>query len=171
MSSLHILQSSGRVECFPLGFGFGFDPKSNDYKAVRILTCIAGPEEVASVNVDTYALSTDSWREVTHVEAGICHLQSFECLCLSEACYWMARGNFRANNVFIFSFDISDEVFGKISAPKCSIKAREESRKLLVFNESLAFVLHDAYQIRNSLEIWVMDEFGINGARKKLFIF
>lgn len=71
----------------------------------------------------------------------------------------------------ILSFDMSDEVFGQISVPKCSFKAREESRKLIVLNESLAFDLYDAYQTRNSFEIWVMDEFGIDAAWKKTIHF
>lgn len=114
------MQSSDGVESFPLGFGFGYDPKSNAYKVVRILTFIAEPAEVASVKVEMYTLSTDSWREFTFMEpfeAGIRHLLSFECRCFRGVCYWMARGNFRDNNVSHPFGDVSDEIFGKISVP------------------------------------------------------
>ncbi|KAH9742445.1 F-box/kelch-repeat protein [Citrus sinensis] len=156
--------NSDGVESFPLDFGFGYDPKSNDDKVVRILTFIADPEEVASVKVEMYTLSTDSWRGLSFMdpfEAGIRHLLSFGwhvAICVVIM-------------FLILSFDMSDEVFGQISVPKCSFKAREESRKLIVFNESLAFDLYDAYQTRNSFEIWVMDEFVIDAAWKKTIHF
>lgn len=127
------MQSSDGVESFPLGFGFGYDPKSNDYKVVRILTFIADPEEVASVKLEMYTLSTDSWRGLSFMdpfEAGIRHLLSFG---------WHVA-IFVVIMFLILSFDMRDEVFGKISVPKCSFKASEESRKLIVLMNLLPLI-------------------------------
>jgi F-box interacting protein len=44
---------------FISNFGFGFDPKTNDYKVVRILSFL-----ILICEVVVYSLSTNSWRVI-----------------------------------------------------------------------------------------------------------
>ncbi|KDO72530.1 hypothetical protein CISIN_1g016291mg [Citrus sinensis] len=170
VSCFHPSPGSEEVVCLPLGFGFGYDPKTNDYKVVRILYFIDNPGCESPIKVEMYTLSTDSWRKVNInlFAAGICFLQRLESLYFNRAFHWMAWGDFHESDSFILSFDISDETFKKIAGPSSTLNARKDSRELIVLNESLAFVLHDASAVQSLMEIWIMDEVGVKAKWKKL---
>lgn len=160
--------------------GFGYDVKSNDYKVVRIL-CISDGSGLCHLKVEVYTLSADCWRElvanIDFLGAGTRFLKdNFECQYFRGACYWISwdksvgiNYNNLVNGDFIFSFDMSDEVFQKLPVPNILNEIDQEFSKLTVLNESLAFVLRDKYRKSYEIQIWVMDEFGANEIWKKLF--
>lgn len=61
---------------------------------------------------------------------------------------------------FILSFDMCDEVFRKLPVPILSSKIVQSTSRLMVFNDSLSFILHNTET--RSLESWVLDEFDAN---------
>ncbi|KAJ7974573.1 F-box protein family [Quillaja saponaria] len=126
--------------------GFGFDPKSDDYKVIRIRRRVQLGSHSQFVNphvplVELYSLNTDSW----------------------SVHYWWAVD-------VLLAFDFSDEEFKTIPLPeeisdRCwpYNEIRQPSEEAVaVLNGSLALVL--GYQVvspkrpKKKFEIWVMDK-------------
>ena len=164
-----ILPSVGSrgLKKFPACVGFGYDHKSNDYEVV-IIHRVIDNSVFHGVKVNT--LSTKSWREVNTMN--ILGTDNFDYvgfggLYINGASYWLAYGDFfKEHTKFILSFDMSDEVFQKLSMP-CYDEG--EDFRLMVFNESLAY-LHNTYECPCSFTIWIRDEFGANATWKKLLM-
>lgn len=55
----------------------------------------------------------------------------------------MAWGDFAEIKYFILSFDMTDEVFGKILVPDSYLNYRKASWRFMELNESLALVVLD----------------------------
>lgn len=141
-----ILPSVGSrgLKKFPACVGFGYDLKSNDYEVVIIHRVI---DNSVFHRVKVYTLSTKSWREVNTMN--ILGTDNFDFvgfggLYINGASYWLAYGDFfKEHTKFILSFDMSDEVFQKLSMP-CYDEG--EDFRLMVFNESLAY-LHNTSSV------------------------
>ena len=102
--------------------GFGFDPKSNDYKVVRILCILLrSPFEFGKcrLEVDVYSLSTGEWRMLSASASlppiwGI--LRRERPAFANGALHWIALRN--DNKQFVLVFDLGDEVFRQIPLPE-----------------------------------------------------
>ncbi|KAG5624339.1 hypothetical protein H5410_009557 [Solanum commersonii] len=90
--------------------GMGYDPTSDDYKAVHI------PEEDEKAPTEILSLKTGSWRKIY---GGDCSLQSgnMECLTLLRGSFhWLT---YSVDSMFsLISFNISNEVFGGLPLSK-----------------------------------------------------
>lgn len=146
-----------------------------------MVLCISDGSNLCHLKVEVYTLSTDCWRElvanIDFLGAGTRFLNdNFECQYVRGVCYWISWDKSVGINYsnlekgdFIFSFDLSDEVFRKLPVPNILNEIDQEFSKLTVLNEYLAFVLHDKYRKSYEIQIWVMDEFGASEIWKKLF--
>lgn len=132
-------------------FGFGLDPKTNDYKVIRIAWMNT------KSRVEIYNLSCNSWRELGAPVPSVAFVH-FETLCIDEFIYWLAYEVEPSPKRVILSFDMSNEVFHTITLP---VFDKTKNRSLAVLNESLALVVYDGLsKPENSYEIWVMNKYG-----------
>nr|POE69239.1 f-box protein cpr30 [Quercus suber] len=143
-------------------FGFGFDPKTNDYKVVRILS-ILGPLYFVKSRpvVDVYSLSTGEWRMLS-ASASLppicavtsCWLPAFA----NGALHWIAITN---DKHFVLVFDLGDEVFRQILLPP-QLPGQMIWARLSVYGNSIAgFQTTLGIDQMTQINIWVMKEYGV----------
>ena len=147
---------------FYSSIGFGFDPTTNDYKVVRLLTfaCTSSRTEV-----EIYSLSTSEWRMLSSSLAPQCALSPRQPRAfLNGALHWVA---FRAINVnkahhFVLAFDLGDEVFREILLPEELPPYTHDGflcAYVSICGNSIA-LFHDDYSSLR-LNIWVMKHYGV----------
>jgi F-box interacting protein len=165
------------LQVHSIGWGFGFDPRTNDYKAVKIV-CLEnnGGAKLDSL-VQVFSLATRCWRSF-RVCVPDCSLtrrglppifingpiddiisrrpQPF----VNGAIHWLASGIVSdVCRYFILSFDISSEIFREIMLPDkiAFIPWLYLFTSLSVYEKSLA-----AYVASPDLRsLWVMKEYGV----------
>lgn len=94
--------------------GFGFDPRSNDYKVVRITIPTRPFETVEVALFEIYSLNAGSWKVSTGASNSFppgCNLCSSQMPfpCLEGAIHWTARAIGNWNEQFVLSFDLSGD--------------------------------------------------------------
>ena len=147
---------------FYASIGFGFDPTTNDYKVVRLLTfaCTSSRTEV-----EIYSLSSGEWRMLSSSLAPKWALGPRQPLAfLNGALHWVA---FRAINVnkahhFVLVFDLGDEVFREILLPEELPPYTHDGflcAYVSIYGNSIA-LFHDDYSSLR-LNIWVMIHYGV----------
>ena len=100
-----------------VAFGFGFDPASSDYKAVRIVQKFDDNELVNRVEV--YSLNEDCWKEINvELEIGLVD----EPLCrevtgVNGSIYWFARKRPHDFGLVVLSFHMHSLNFCTIQLP------------------------------------------------------
>ncbi|XP_028774125.1 F-box/kelch-repeat protein At3g23880-like [Neltuma alba] len=153
-------------------FGFGFDPITADYKVVGIFPNKSQKEEQEQSVVQVYNLSTNSWRTIDIIDA-----PSFEFdhpLCgsymnrsyLNGAYHWLTNDYYKIDKPIV-TFDFSKEVFGNIGFP---IGITLAPFNIAVVDKSLAIIAtYYAGKFHESVEIWVMNEYGIESSWTKKF--
>ncbi|GLT38671.1 hypothetical protein SLA2020_129030 [Shorea laevis] len=156
--------------------GFGYDPKADDYKVVRVWAHVPKNNNIHPFprRAEVYTLSTDSWREIDNfrIEVEIDNVAMMVYIFYVKflerywngAYYWFgaAYGLENTWNVIVL-FDMTYEVFRCIVMPQsCQGKV---CLSLTELNGSLALVHH--LWGENSFDIWTMDEFGVNGTWTK----
>lgn len=148
--------------------GFGFDPKTNDYKVIRIMTyCyekyIDGPR---FHRAELYTLSTDAWSELDPLLP--CQITGLDIHngYLSGAYHWLAYDNTRKKDL-VLSFDMADEVFGTFLRP-AAFEEDSFAEELLVIKGSLTLISYDHKEIGTCFVIWVMKEYAVEESWTKL---
>ncbi|KAI9087025.1 hypothetical protein K1719_030986 [Acacia pycnantha] len=145
-------------------FGFGLDPITNDYKIIRF-PFLKGKDE--KLIVEVYNLSTDSWR-IIDVDAPM-----FEFYYPCSGCYF--NGAFHCLTVdlhmidkFILIFDFSKEVFGILRGPPLVVASFTEAF-LTIADKSLVCVATYYLNPKFCVDIWVMNEYGVESSWTKKF--
>ncbi|PON87021.1 F-box associated domain [Trema orientale] len=135
------------------GCGFGYDPKANVYKYVKIF----GSDKFFFPVALVYTMgSHDSWRGIKiGVEGNFCYLDPKGVYC-NGAYYWWNKAHI---GDMILSFDMSEEKFRSIPM---SHHLRRKDKKLEVWNDSIILFLGLEYsRLTSTFEMWVMvDNFG-----------
>ncbi|XP_023909992.1 F-box/kelch-repeat protein At3g06240 [Quercus suber] len=151
---------------FDASLGFGFDPKTNDYKLVRVVTLVDALHlRKDRPKVEVYSLSTDKWRMVKASLVPRCVIdgrapQAF----VNGALHWrvFTRADDFSFHHFVLVFDLGDEVFRKMQLPELPAYTRERMRlcsPISTYGNSIAF-FHQDYN-SHCLNIWVMKQYGI----------
>ena len=151
---------------FNASLGFGFDPKTNDYKVVRVVTLVDTLDlRKDRPQVEVYSLSTDKWRMVKASLVPRCILdgrapQAF----FNGALHWrvFSRADDGSFHHFVLVFDLGDEVFRKMQPPELPAYTRERMRlysPISTYRNSIAF-FHQDYN-SHCLDIWVMKQYGV----------
>ncbi|KAM3690873.1 hypothetical protein ACJW31_09G152400 [Castanea mollissima] len=134
---------------FDACIGFGFDPKTNDYKI--------------------YSLSTgDQWRMLRVDLAPICAFCHHEPHAfINGALHWVAsRLTVNEFLYFILVFDLGDEVFRhEILPPEPIGHTRMMFAFISVYKDSIALIQKD---YNRKLHIWVMKEYGVESSWTKV---
>ncbi|XP_057970857.1 F-box protein CPR1-like [Malania oleifera] len=137
--------------------GFGYDPKSQDYKVVRV---IPKNEERGSYRAEVYSLRSDSWKRIeTHLPR--MYLCSTIHTCLKGVCYWLPL--YIAD--IVVSFDLNREVFRVIRSPEyenANFLRHEICRDYvnLASNEDLSLMICPYDGKSMTVDIWTRTEPG-----------
>jgi F-box interacting protein len=161
------------LQVHSIGWGFGFDSRTNDYKAVKIV-CL---ENNGGVKLDSlvqvFSLATRCWKSF-RVGVPACSLtlrgqppvtngpidriisrrpQPF----INGAIHWLASGiGSDVRRHFVLSFDISSEIFREIMLPDKIAFLSSLSLFISVYEKSLTACVASPY-LRS---LWVMKEYG-----------
>ncbi|XP_059449913.1 F-box/kelch-repeat protein At3g23880-like [Corylus avellana] len=138
-------------------FGFGFDPKTNDYNVIWILNF-----DFRQCKVEVYSLSTNSWRVIDSSPnpSLFIKLPRFPS-CLNGVHYWWAcesEDYFDEGPRHFIAFDMSNEVFQELLPPPTRGFYLEG---IAVFNDSVTLILPSGNLMENWIEIWVLNESGV----------
>ena len=153
---------------FHASIGFGFDPKTKDYKVIKVVTLLESLGlKKNRPQVEIYTLSTGQWRMLRTDLAPICALfQHDSQIFINGALHWVA---FRVsdNNLhnFVLVFDLGEEVFYDILLPEFLGHMGLMSGSVSVYRNSIAFFQKD----NGFLHIWTMKEYGVVSSWTKLF--
>ncbi|KAJ4716213.1 F-box protein [Melia azedarach] len=165
-------------------YGFGFDPKTTDYKIVRVVfrEGHSVPIRPRTYFVDVFALKVGNWKDITATVVPPCVFadktpQAY----VNGAIHWVGhdeRGLGFWRRTVLAVFDLSEEVFKEFDIPN-EVKTREvayeKMQKLFVgvFDQTLA-LMHYYTQWYNSPSydgccIWMMKEYGVVDSWTKQF--
>lgn len=139
--------------------GFGFDPKINDYKCVRLWTFYqlqGGPQCVNKVEV--CRVSDDSWREIENVPTITIKAPfGLRPLYAKGKCYWEIK---LSKSQILVSFDFSNEVFKVIELPNAKFVGAKSKmwRNIVVLNDSIALISHPLKVNDKCFEVWLMND-------------
>ncbi|XP_059458052.1 F-box protein At3g07870-like [Corylus avellana] len=145
------------VIVYLLGVGFGFDPRSKDFKVVRIRKVARGPDATKRVKkeVEVYSVSDGYWRMID-VSVPFGFRGGWRTAAFDGVFFWWSLG------LITVAFDFSDEVFRTTPFPHAR-SALYFSHKLMVLNGCIAMAVFPraSGKVNMSLEIWVLLEFGV----------
>ncbi|KAE8021742.1 hypothetical protein FH972_007607 [Carpinus fangiana] len=141
---------------FTSNFGFGFDPKTNDYKVIRILNF-----DFRQCKVEVYSLSTNSWRVIDSSPdpSLFIKLPRFPS-CLRGVHYWWAHADDYCHHDGLISFDMRNEVFQKL-LPHLRRGFFLHPEDIAVFNDSVTLILRYCCEVERWIDILVLNESGV----------
>nr|AIK66503.1 S20-locus F-box type-1 protein [Petunia integrifolia subsp. inflata] len=151
------------------GVGFGLDTISNYYKVVRISEVYCeeadgypGPKDS---EIDVCDLSTDSWRELDHVQLPMIYWLPCSGMLYKEMVHWFATTDI---SMVILCFDMSTEMFRNMKMPDtCSRLTHELYYGLVILCESFTLIgysnpISSIDPAHDKMHIWVMIEYGVS---------
>lgn len=151
-----------------LAVGMGHDPRTDDFKVVRIWSVDTG---VYTTNrVEEYALSTDSWTRLYNSNARdfLFGDDSFA-LYFKGTYYWLASQRGHKSSI-ILGMNIGDEVFHKVSVPGHVDISKPDGRSLAVWKEeSISLICCSCFGLNTWIDIWVMEGFGAEGCWTQMY--
>ncbi|XP_057432772.1 F-box/kelch-repeat protein At3g06240-like [Lotus japonicus] len=156
---------------FHVAHGFGFDPKTNDYKVVNIVVgAYFFLKEYEKLSVQVYSLRSDSWKEVNVGVLARYIAKSMFNAYLNGAYHWLAESD---NVEFVLCFGMSDDVFWKMNIPQ--VISQEDNNKfyirhsnIVVLNDRVGYV-REHIRSEFHFEIWMMNEYGVEGSWVRMF--
>ena len=165
------VKAHGRITCRP---AFRFDPRTNDYKVVRIVFQDGTKtSEAAKIPVvEIYSLNEGSWR-ITRAgnsfSPGFSFVDWKSSASLNGAVHFLVKDRDNKSCPLVLSFDLGDEVFRMISVPNGAFSTSDYVR-ISVIGGSLSLLCHDT--LENTMKrcsIWVMKEYGVVDSWTKQF--
>ncbi|XP_026400331.1 F-box/kelch-repeat protein At3g06240-like [Papaver somniferum] len=152
---------SGSITC---RYAFGYDPKINNYKVVRIV-CPSNADTMVS-EVEIYTLGSNSWRTIRDTPYNI--LGRLPGVFMNGVIHWLSnplpsRSNSKFSHVLL-SFNMSEEVFLEIPYPV--IFEKFEHVSLDAFKGLLCMLCCHS---NVGFEIWVMSDYGVTDSWTKLY--
>ncbi|KAM3738971.1 hypothetical protein ACB098_09G170300 [Castanea mollissima] len=146
---------------FNAAIGFGFDPKTKDYKVVRV---VIGPK---SIDLEIYTLSTGQWRIR---RTGLAPMKFFRGdpdpqTFINGALHWVAfRVSDKKFHHFVLVFDLGEEVFHEILLPEFPGHTSLMCGSISIYRSSISVYRNSIalFQTDNGLlHIWLMKEYGV----------
>lgn len=148
----------------------GFGLHVNDYKVVRV---VKFRSQVAA-KVEVYSTRKGCWRVINDAIVP-CDIEQRKCSVVVKGVpYWLGFGPFWPDTIFgperevrrdefVLSFDMGNEVFRQVDVPDAKGSHFKYSKKLGVYNESIAIMYYPSYeQFDRLIEIWVMKDHGVD---------
>ncbi|GMI70328.1 hypothetical protein like AT3G06240 [Hibiscus trionum] len=140
-------------------FGFGFDPRTDDYKVVRFVTNYFEENEDEGLmafwshQVELYSLRNDSWKEISVPEVHAYGSPLFNNY-INGFYYWQA---IRDSDYLILAFDMVDEKFSTLPLPQFGGTLAQYYLQLLDFNGLLGAIFYPREGTDKSFDLWVMN--------------
>ncbi|KAI7984839.1 F-box protein CPR1 [Camellia lanceoleosa] len=144
--------------------GFGFDPRNNDYKVVRIVNFYR-TTEAPTTRIEVYSLNAGSWkmsstgRNSYPVEITIGYTGRFPSYL--EGAVHFAANMCNSNDPLILLFDLSDEVFQTMMLPNGMVSVSTEEMSTSVFGGLLSLLCYKDAAPNQYCLIWIMKEYGV----------
>ncbi|CAI9286199.1 unnamed protein product [Lactuca saligna] len=153
---------SDEYDSIKIFFRFGFDPKTDDYKVVKLTAFADGSSVIWWMDVEIYSMKKGSWKLITErVPSHITWIDENDVVCVDGHdghLHWL--GHFGEEKVLqmIVVFDLGSETFREIPFPY-SIVAFKNGRldALAVLGGKLCVMSRDEDV---GCEVWVMEEYG-----------
>ncbi|KAG6596950.1 F-box protein CPR1, partial [Cucurbita argyrosperma subsp. sororia] len=152
--------------------GFGYNSKTGDLKVVRVMYHADMTDMVRFIEVDhlprveIFDLSKNRWREIqTPVCGFVIWNPSFE-MYYEGMFYWWAEDD---DTEFILSFDMSEEVFGRISVPESFELDDEKYRSAGTLNGSMVLFHYPKSGDERMFDIWKMEKDFVGVSWTKVF--
>nr|POF27116.1 f-box protein cpr30 [Quercus suber] len=155
---------------------FGFDPRTNDYKVVRIACPIRinKSEEAKPPLIEVYSLNEGCWRITSaSFPPGInftdwCHPATS----LNGAVHFAAEYEYKPGGPcgpLVLSFDLRDEVFHVISLPNVTFKWTDSVHTSVIGGSLSLLFYYGRHADNKCCAIWVMKEYGVVDSWTKQF--
>ena len=156
--------------------GFGFDPRTNDYKVVRIVilprTTVMTKEDKPPL-VEVYSLHEGCWRITRGGESfpsGIGFNYWLRPVATLNGAVHFEANDWDNNRSLVLSFDLGDEVFRVISLPNGKKFQAGADIGTAVFKGLLSLICYDYECMKiKCCSVWVMKEYGAVDSWTKQF--
>ncbi|RHN45282.1 putative F-box domain-containing protein [Medicago truncatula] len=159
-------------------YGFGFDPKTNDYKVVLLKDLWlkeTDERQNGYWNVELYSFNSNSWRKLDAEDLplpfdiwGSSRIYTF----VRNCCHWWGFIDGNIGDV-VLAFDMVDERFRKIKVPKIehSNSSGECFKTLVPFDESdtIGVIVYPVKGLEKWFDVWVMNDYSDEGSWMKLY--
>ncbi|KAH7864271.1 hypothetical protein Vadar_027674 [Vaccinium darrowii] len=163
---------------YMFALGFGFDPKTNDHKIIRIVyqegegrAKDGGPPPQAEV----YALSTGLWKTIKGAKIGYHMVDLFwSGVFANGGVHWMAYNGGKSIGYcnVVLVFDVGSEVFREVKLPEKLVGECPLDLAVVAYRDSISVFQYDncgPYSCKG-FTIWVMKQYGVEQSWSKLFI-
>ncbi|XP_028805234.1 F-box protein CPR1-like [Neltuma alba] len=146
--------------------GFGFDPKTNDYKVVVIMdTWLNETDEQLPWRIEIYSLNSHCWR---NVDCLLPPVSIWNCSWIDAfvhgAFHWWA---YDAAGDLVLAFDMVNETFQTFRVPNARPSSREYVGTVAKFRDSLAVIVYPRRGTEKCFDLWVMEDYGNEGSWTK----
>ncbi|XP_059630516.1 F-box/kelch-repeat protein At3g06240-like [Cornus florida] len=161
---------SGRI-CYY--YGFGFDSSDNDYKVVLGMDIVADTSK--SIIFHMFCLRHNYWRRIQDLSWRRIHERrryNYLGIFLNGALHWLMipKGiGFAQLYRVIVTFDLSKEVFSEMSLDNIQGQTDSEFYGLGAFEEYLYALSFSFSANGTSVEVWLMEEYGVKASWAKFF--
>jgi hypothetical protein len=149
--------------------GFGFVPKLEDFKVVKILYDL---DTDAKPDVLVYTLSADSWRKIDTFPPCFVHKRWADNVFVKSSVHWLAYKSPKLNNLYdsIMAFDLSNDQFREIELPDGRGVGYEDICLCSsVSGDSLCLFFRYREIDTDRWEFWVMNDYGVSNTWIKKF--
>ncbi|KAI8557017.1 hypothetical protein RHMOL_Rhmol05G0301300 [Rhododendron molle] len=156
-----------------VSFGFGFHYSANDYKLIRIVS-YTSPTGRNDIRADLYVMSTDTWTEIDVTKFSlffgeknenggydtIGRFASSSTSALLNGVFYRPATAVQTDQVVVvvvvMSFDMGNEVFGRIRTPACLDRTWcGANLQCMELNDKLALVVSPD---ERGFDVWVLNE-------------
>ncbi|PWA71272.1 F-box domain-containing protein [Artemisia annua] len=136
-------------------FRFGFDPKNDDYKVVKLMYIHDEFEDIVkgSIKIEVYSLGKRCWESVNGFPSHITKIYDNDEICLDGHVYWRCEIDPNSLRETIVSFDLGLETFYEIPLPE-NTQGPDVENLLGVTSNKLCLISRVPY---GDCEVWVMD--------------
>ncbi|XVE60484.1 hypothetical protein DITRI_Ditri05aG0132700 [Diplodiscus trichospermus] len=155
--------------------GFGFCPKLNDYKVVKILCFSIDSGRELRSEFQVYSLSTNTWNEKTAIgNTGWWGISSLpQTGFINGISYWLGFRrqdiNIQRNRMLIIAFNFEEETFEEIDLPNDLDFLKLNLSKLLFTEYQGLLCLITSPANANVFDVWVRKECGAGNSWVKQF--
>ncbi|XP_057441264.1 F-box/kelch-repeat protein At3g06240-like [Lotus japonicus] len=142
--------------------GFGFEPKTDEYKVVRIFHLGWGAKEVKSIEI--YTLGTSTWRNVGGVNAADFVWLEFP-TSVSGVLHWIG---YYQTKLSILCFDFESESFQSFPSPPHLFKYSDK-KNITMGELKGSLYICDSSSKDNYVRMWIMKKYGFGDSWTNVF--
>ncbi|KAE9459841.1 hypothetical protein C3L33_08255, partial [Rhododendron williamsianum] len=162
---------------YMFSLGFGFDPKTNDHKVVRIVYLEGSGRVkgwVVPPKVEVYALSTGVWKTIKGSKIGYHMVEVFWSSAFANGgVHWTAYSGGKSTGYcnVILVFDMGSEVFREVKLPEKLVGASPLDLAVTGYKDTISIFQYDKRgpYCCKGFTVWVMKEYGVEESWSKLF--